>query len=362
MSKTETILVVDDQQKNFQVVGSTLSSFGYDLMVANSGEQAIERVQARMPDLILLDVVMPGMDGFEVCAELKKVPEAAGVPIIFLSAADDKNVIVKALEAGGVDYVTKPFNQAELLARVRTHLELKRTRDLLDELIHQREEFIGTMAHDLKNPLGGARFSAQLLQEKKDELSDTVSRITDNISQAINQSLEMVNQFLNDIRETKDDQQLSLKSLDLASLVNDTVERFRQNAANKSITLNWQKPDTEVFVEADLHATARVLDNILSNSVKFSPRGSRVIVTVIPEDRSVLFEDSGPGFSDEDREGLFKEFTRLSARPTGGETSTGLGLSIAHRLAEKMGGAIEVERSNETGGAAVKVTFAEATS
>ncbi|MGK0188562.1 MAG: adenylate cyclase [Verrucomicrobiales bacterium] len=129
------ILVVDDQEGNLQVVGTALSEEGYDVVLASSGEQALERIEARRPDLVLLDVIMPNINGIEVCNVLKSRPETEKIPIIFLSAADEKSIILKGLAAGGVDYVTKPFHKAELLSRVRTHLELQQARRRADDLL-----------------------------------------------------------------------------------------------------------------------------------------------------------------------------------------------------------------------------------
>src|SRR6266567_75225 len=125
------LLVVDDQEANLQVLGTILGRLGFDIVPALDAEQALRRLAARPVDLILLDVLMPGLDGFEVCRRIRANPAWTDIPIIFLSAADDKNLIVRALESGGVDYVTKPFNSAELLSRVRTHLALKTARDRL---------------------------------------------------------------------------------------------------------------------------------------------------------------------------------------------------------------------------------------
>ena len=147
-----TILVVDDKERNIEVVGTTLSAIGYEIIPATSGEQALARVKARRPDLILLDILMPEMDGFEVCRRLQADAELASIPLIFVSAAYEKHVIVEALGVGGVDYITKPFNRSELCARVKTHLELKRARDQLRRLAEEREEFVAMLAHDLKNP------------------------------------------------------------------------------------------------------------------------------------------------------------------------------------------------------------------
>ena len=141
---------------------------------------------------------MLDMDGFEVCRRFKSEPATAGAPVIFLSAANEKETIVRTIEAGGVDYVTKPFNKSELIARVASHLELEQARDKLRELVEQRDTFIGMLAHDLKNPLTGLRLCAQLLHGKLDEFPDPALRTIESIFDTANEVLEFVNQFRKD--------------------------------------------------------------------------------------------------------------------------------------------------------------------
>ncbi|MGK0186416.1 MAG: two-component system sensor histidine kinase/response regulator [Verrucomicrobiales bacterium] len=190
-----TVLIVDDQQRNLQVVANELSAEGLEIVLADSGTSALERVDARLPDLILLDVLTPDMDGFEVCRRLKEQPKSSNIPIIFLSVADETDIIVRAIEAGGVDYVTKPFNKAELLSRVRSHLALKSARDQLEELLEQRAEFIGMLAHDLKNPLFGVRFSAQLLGEMKSELPEKAQKLSASVQDGADRMFEFILAF-----------------------------------------------------------------------------------------------------------------------------------------------------------------------
>jgi len=139
------ILVADDHPANIQIVANMLGKLGYEIVPAADGPTALERLALRPPDLILLDVVMPGMDGVEVCRRIRENPDWKDIPIIFLSAADDKELIVRALEAGGVDYVTKPFNHKEMLSRVRTHLALKAAHDRLKQLAEDRDELLGIL-------------------------------------------------------------------------------------------------------------------------------------------------------------------------------------------------------------------------
>ncbi len=353
--KTSIILIVDDQERNIQVVGTTLAAFGFDFMIANSGEQALERVRNRIPDLVLLDVLMPGMDGFEVCRAFQEIPGMEEVPVIFLSADDEKNTAVRALEGGGVDFITKPFNKAELLARVRTHLELKHNRDRLQELLTSREKFVEVMAHDLKNWVGGASFGAKMLVEMKDDLPGQAKKLSLTIDEASGKALEFIEEFLENTRSSRVDFELNRKRVDLVELCRESKLHCEALAAGKGIEVALRIPNGEVFVDTDRRAVLRIVDNLLSNAVKFSPPGSQLTLSLVAEPAVLAVEDCGPGFTDEDRERLFEPYTRLSARPTGGEISTGLGLSVVKQLADRLDLVIEVLNTGE--GARIAVKF-----
>src|SRR5438067_8734829 len=194
---TGCLLVIDDQEANIQVVGGVLGKLGFEILPATSGSEALKRLSIRRPDLILLDLLMPDMDGFELCRRIRENPDWAGIPIIFVSSADDKDLIVRALESGGVDYITKPFNHAELIVRVRTHLALKLARDGLKQLAEDRDELLGILTHDLKNHLGGMDMSAQMLCERTTGLADPKLRLmAENISHSSSQMLAFVKEFL----------------------------------------------------------------------------------------------------------------------------------------------------------------------
>jgi two-component system, sensor histidine kinase and response regulator len=347
----ETILVVDDQEQNIQILGQLLTSMGYEVIAASSGEQAFKRLEERMPDLILLDVIMPEVDGFQVCQRLKSRPEWSNVPIIFVSAANETNIIVRALEAGGVDYVTKPYQKAELLSRVRTHLALKRAQDELRLLAEDKDELLGILAHDLKNHLSGMQLSAGLLAERASELPPNSERLVQNISESSTRMLAFVKEFLANQRAERIAPQI--EKLDAVDLAKSAVERLQPAAIVKNISLSFNPPARSLTIEGDREATAQILDNLVSNAVKFSPPGKSVRVSVHDgpgEWTTFSVRDEGPGFTDEDRQKMFHRYSRLSARPTGGEPSTGLGLSIVKRLTESMRGRISVE--SETGSGA----------
>lgn len=335
-----TILVVDDKERNIEVIGTTLAAIGYEIIPATSGEQALARIEARPPDLILLDILMPGMDGFEVCRRLQADPVYAAIPLIFVSAAYEKNVIVEALEVGGVDYITKPFNKPELCARVKTHLELKRARDQLHRLAEEREEFIGMLAHDLKNPLF---ISAQMLNRKAHELSAGAADSAARIQEGTERAFKFVDEFLLRTASDRIEAPVRMVEVDLGECVDSILRNHIDHAVRKDITIHWQKPESARTVRSDPSALSDAQENLVSNAIKFSTLGSSVWVSLDPELPSIRVCDEGPGFTEEDKAKLYNRFVRLSAKPTGSETSTGLGLSIAKKLVEQIGGELNCE-------------------
>ena len=341
-AETETILIIDDNEHNLQVVGTTLMPMGYDIVPASSGEAAFQRIRAKRPDLILLDVQMPDVDGFEVCRRLRADPETFDIPVIFLSASDEKNIIVKALEQGAVDYVTKPFNKAELLSRVRSHLEMKRAKDRLRKLLDERDEFIGVMAHDLKNPLSGILLSAALAQERYSDGDDTMHKLLESIRSTSEEALGFLDRFLEDTVRNTAPVKLALKPVDLVSVVHDEALKYRAAAEKKGIELLVDLEEKPLTVMGEPLAIARVVANLVSNAVKFCSQGDRVTVAVEPglDGGRLIVADTGPGFTEEDQAKMFEKFVQLSAAPTAGERSTGLGLSIVKRLVELMHGKI----------------------
>lgn len=344
----ETILIVDDQEENRRIVSKVLSMMHYGTLLAGSAEETLEVLKTHTPDLILLDVMMPGTDGITTCQKIKADERWAGIPVIFLSAADDKNLIVQALEVGGVDFVTKPFNRAELVSRVRTQLTLKRTSDQLRMLAEDKDEILGIIAHDLKNSLAGMKLSAGLLRARMAELPPRCAPLVMNIMHATERMLSFMKEFLANQRA----EQLRLKkeTVKLGDLVTILTASHQPAAAAKNLTLTATLPDTVVEVEADREGVMQVLENLISNAIKFSPQGGRVEIAVEPASAGVVrcfVRDTGPGFTEADRSQMFRRYGLLSAQPTGDEPSTGLGLSIVKRLVDCMGGSIVLTENTQ---------------
>jgi two-component system sensor histidine kinase/response regulator len=339
------ILVVDDQLQNIQLVGSVLLKLGYEIIPALDGAGALKRLKVRVPDLILLDLLMPEMDGCEVCRRLQENPEWQDVPVVFLSAADDKELIVRALEAGGVDYITKPFNSAELILRVKTQLALKTARDRLKQLAEDKDELLGILAHDLKNHLGGMLMSSQLLHTRIQGLADARTRqLSENILRSGGHMLDFVKEFLANA-SAEHNFALKLGTLNFSDAAIRAVEQFAEAARRKNLVLETSLPKGNSTVLADTTALNQVLDNLISNALKFSPPGGRILVSVHPDGEHVecRIQDQGPGFTAEDTVRMFHRYARLSARPTDNEPSTGLGLSITKKLVQAMNGEVACE-------------------
>lgn len=346
----ETILIVDDQEENLRVVGQVLSMMHYHILLAQSAEEAFKHLAQETPDLILLDVMMPEIDGLTTCRRLKTDPRWTNIPVIFLSADDDKNVVVQALETGGVDYVTKPFNRAELVSRVRTQLALKQARDQLHALAEDKDEILGILAHDLKNSLAGMKLSAGLLKNRSQELPQRCLPLVENIMNATERMLSFMQEFL--ANQRAEQLQIRLEKIDLVEVVARVVANQQIAAQTKRISLVAKVPGEAVRVMADHEGVTQAVENLVSNAIKFSSEGGEVEVTVNPPVADWVkchVRDTGPGFSTEDRAKLFKRYGRLSAQPTGGESSTGLGLSIVKRLIEAMNGSVTLLEGSERG-------------
>lgn len=349
------VLVVDDQLVNVQVVGGLLTHEGYEVIPATSGTQALQRMSVRRPDLVLLDVLMPELNGFEVCSRIREQFGADAPPVIFLSAADEKDIVVRALACGGVDYVTKPFNKAELLARVQTHIELKLARDAVARAVREKDELMSMVAHDLKNPIGAMRFSAMSLVESGMVSGRIAQETLQHIVTSSEDMLAFIERFLLRKSREADPAFVAQVPVDVQELAAD-LGHWQTAARRKSIELAITTPPVRTVLPTDPRALRQILDNLISNALKFTPTSGQVKVTIAVNEEAVEWsiEDSGPGFTEEDQLHLFQDYTRLSAQPTNGESSTGLGLAIAKRLAERLGGDLSADRS-PLGGACLRL-------
>jgi signal transduction histidine kinase len=314
--------------------------------MASNGRQALQMVSNVKPDLILLDIMMPEMDGFEACLHFKKDPKTKDIPIIFLTAKTDTNEIVKGFKQGAVDYITKPFRGAELLARVKTHLELKFSREALKELNATKDKFFSIIAHDLKDPLQFLLLSADLLYNQYDLFNETKRK--DYIHRFHNSS-QQLSALLENLLVWARLQSGSIETkpgkIDIGALVTESIDLLKGNAQKKDIALSSQiGPGIAAFADKNMIRT--VLRNLISNAVKFTPPGGTVKVTASTSPKGDWLEisvsDTGVGINRQDITGLFRIDVKKSTRGTDNEKGTGLGLILCKEFVEKNNGSIKV--------------------
>ncbi len=343
--KKPLILVVEDIPRNLQVVCGILEKEGYNIAAVSDGRQAIEMIPEVKPDLILLDVMMPEMNGFEVCRHLKADAGTREIPIIFLTAKADSEDILKGFEIGAVDYVTKPFNGAELLSRVKTHLELRFSREALREMNATKDRFFSILAHDLRDPMQYLLLSSDALSNQYDALDDDKRR---NYFQRFYKTSRQISDLLENLllwsRSQREMVNINRERLDIAALASVSAGLAALKAEKKEISLETRiEPGVTAFVDGNMIAV--VLRNLLSNAVKFTHHGGSVILSAESDgdDVEITVADTGVGIKPEDRENLFRVDRQKTTQGTDKEKGTGLGLLICKELVEKNNGTISVD-------------------
>lgn len=339
------ILIVDDLPKNIQVVASILQKENYHLAFAQSGHKALSHVKYNQFDLILLDVMMPDMDGFEVCRQLKANEETRDIPVIFLTAKADTDSIVKGFDSGAVDYVTKPFNGTELLVRVKTHLELKSTRQDLEEANTTKDRFFSIIAHDLKNPFNGLLGLSELLIRHYDRFDDEKrKKLLNDIKNVSELTFKLLQNLLDWSRMQTGKMQWVPEELDLYYLVEENIALHKTNAESKQINLYSTVPkDTPVYADRSMIVT--VIRNLISNAIKYTRAGGDVKVSskTTCGFEKVMVSDTGLGMSVSDMDKLFRIDVHSSRPGTEKEPGTGLGLILCKEFVEKNRGRISAD-------------------
>jgi len=330
------VLVVDDQEANLRMVAALLTRWGYRAVTALGGEEGLRQASEHKPDVLLLDMKMPGMDGFAVMRALREEVGSRDLPVIFLTADNERENLVRAFEAGAVDYVTKPFVAEELLARVRTHVDLKKSRDALRRFAQEKQQMAELVAHDLRNYFANIIFAADMVGGA-DGLSHAHRRMADSIRSSADSGMLFLQAFLEQQEHVAHGAEI--EPLPVRQLLCDAVDLLARNAAAKEIQLELLEHET-IVVSGLRAGAAHVLQNLLSNAIKYSPRGSRVSIGAAQTGRHgrMMVMDRGPGISEEDQGRLFQRFVRGGNEPTEGESSTGLGLAMAKQQARAMGG------------------------
>ncbi|MBN2861950.1 MAG: response regulator [Bacteroidales bacterium] len=379
------ILIVDDNPQNVQVLGKLLQESNYEIEFATNGKAALEWLITRQFDLILLDLNMPGMSGFEVCSKIRSNPDWINVPVIFLSAESDRESILKGFELGAQDYITKPFDGRELLARVRTHLALKdslenleklnksleekvleRTRQLKEvndkleatnlrllDLDRAKAEFLNLISHQIRTPLNGIIGPLELLKEPA-----SASEIND-LVEILDISVRRLERFaVNALLITK------LKTgrfepgkdrIHFSNLIGEVIENAKEKFQSGNIHVERNDKIPGHFISGETEMIKNCISLILDNAITFSPLDSTIEINTYVENDAIICEikDEGPGFG---KGTIAKAFELFVTGDAYKDTSTGIGLPIAGMIMNAHGGSITIA-NNPEGGASVKLLF-----
>jgi signal transduction histidine kinase len=358
------ILAIDDVRVNLEALKENLETQGYKISVSLGGNSAIEIAKAFTPDLILLDVIMPEPNGFEICKQLKTEKMTRDIPVLFLTALDEPSDILKGFQAGGLDYIVKPFNDEELFARVKTHLELsalrKRDKKLIFELKEanlKREEaqknnqnksdFLSRMSHEFRTPMNAIIGFADLLNYSNDLAEPHRSKV-EFIRKASKHLLSFLNNVLGLSESESNRLNFPLNDLNVNSPLEEAINLLIPLAEEKNVQIIKQGFDDEaLLVHGNSERLKQAFFNLVSNSIKFNKPGGKVTINYEKQENNFLrisIIDTGIGISSGDFESIFKPFNQYDdGFPQ--ESGLGIGLSVAKSFIEHMGGFIKVESS-----------------
>lgn len=344
------ILIVDDVPANLKVLGEILKAEGYLVRPVPNGTLALQVAERTEPDLILLDIMMPDLNGFEVCKRLKENEKVSDIPVIFISALNDTQDIVKALQCGGVDFITKPFQSEEVIARVKIHLKLRhQSKKLMEQsielqkLIATKDKFFSILAHDLRGPIGGFMGITDFLLE--DLSADEKNELSIELNHSAHSLFSLLENLLEWARIQQGQIAFNPVDIDLNELVQECLKAQSDSIRKKDIRIDVTIAENQV-VFADENMLQSIIRNLLSNAVKFTPKNGNISVSASTNQNGsvvVLIKDSGIGMKSEMVSNLFCLNANNSRPGTEGERSSGLGLHLCKDFVEKHGGEIWVE-------------------
>lgn len=358
--ETQNILVVDDEENNIIAVRRPLKKEGFRVLSASSGEECLKILKEEEVDLLLLDWMMPGLSGLEVCRKMKADENLRYIPIILVSARADMEDLRLGLEAGANDYVKKPVEMVELLSRVKSgirtrslQLELSKKNERLAELNKMKDEFLSIASHDLRSPLAAIHSFTELIQMADDtkvapQYKDMVGRI-----QRLGKNLlDLIDDLLDLSKMEAGRVELEPYCSNIFPYVEEAVHNFSVLAKEKDIRIDLEVNKDMPMVMIDPKKIIQVMNNLIGNAIKFTGMGGKISITAsLANEKEVEFRvnDTGRGIPEKDIPHLFTQFSTASKKGTKGEKGTGLGLSICKKLVELHGGTIGVASEPDKG-------------
>ncbi|MEG1864049.1 MAG: hybrid sensor histidine kinase/response regulator [Alistipes sp.] len=348
-----TILAVDDITTNIMLLKAVLSRAKYKIITATSGAEALEKVSKESPDLILLDIMMPDMDGYEVLERLKSDPSVRHIPVIFLTALHNPEDIVKGFKLGASDYISKPFNHEELITRVAHHIFLaaaQRTitqqRDELQATVEARDKMYSVIAHDLRSPIGTLKmvFNMLLVNLTPEQVgADNHEMITmgNNITES---TFMLLDNLLKWTKSQTGRMNTVFQKVDICEVVLFASKMSDLVAQVKNIAVEYEIPDP-IQVSCDVDMVKTIMRNLMSNAVKFSQEGGRIIISIkeTPTHAVISIRDFGTGIKEENLPKLLNPEVAYTTYGTKNEEGSGLGLQLCQNLTQRNGGQITIE-------------------
>ena len=347
------ILLVDDQPDNTDTMMGYLneSNYSYKYLQALNGQIACKVAEKRLPDLIIMDWEMPTMNGYDALVCIKKNPLTTDIPVVMATGRSSGGDLQKALDAGAADYIRKPIEKLELLARVRTCLSLSKyikeisaKNEHLSDLNREKDGMMDIVAHDLKSPLNNISGLVNLVS-MDGELNDEQITHLNSIKNQISIGNDLIRDLLDIHAYEHAESKTENVQIQLDQYIPEFVKNYQQVIDNKHQQLEIIRPSESIMLNTDPNLLRRILDNILTNAIKFSNENKVITIEYGIDNKmvNISITDQGPGISTQDQKNMFKMFKKLSARPTGGESSNGLGLSIINTLVKKLNGNINVD-------------------
>lgn len=351
-----TVLVVDDVPTNVMLVQAILKKEGYTLLTTDSGVKALRIAQEKRPNLILLDIMMPEMDGYEVLQHLKSNPDTNNIPVIIMSALSDMQSIVKGYQLGATEYVTKPFQREELVKRVAHRYELfsiKRIKQELESTIESRDKLYSVIAHDLRSPLGSLKMmnNAILMMIDRSQISEEVYEMLQMMNKTSEDIFQLLDNLLKWAKNRLNKQSIYKQQVEINSIISSTVEIFIPVAAQKNIKIVTEGLDEELTGFIDMDMVKTIVRNLLSNAIKFSYEGGTIFVTSGMDGNflQISVKDSGKGIKKEDQGKLMKQDSHFTSYGTSNEKGSGLGLMLCKDFVEQHGGKLWFESEEGKG-------------
>ncbi len=346
------ILVVDDEQALRRLITIGLEREGFDVSAARDGVEGLEMAKKLTPDIIISDLMMPRMNGTELCRRVRADASLTDTFFIMLTAKARVEDRIEGLQTGADDYVTKPFDPKELVARVNSNMRVRKLQQELRALSELKDEFLGIAAHDLRTPLTIINgWCDILINNMLGQLSGEQREAAENIHDQAQMMLSLINDLLDISKIESGKLDLTLESRDIKETLKCHGKVHSILAQNKGISIVIDAPDDLPKIWIDAEKIDQVLNNLVSNAIKFSRSGAQITISARPVDNTleVSVADTGQGIAPEELDRLFQRFSQTSTRATGGEQGSGLGLAIAKKIVEMHSGSIWVESEQGVG-------------